>query len=101
MDFFYASLNQIANGQMLEKANLLLLTKEVTDKDQSLKHSPSCDRFGKTEKISGEQIWKNLGYFGDEKANFNIEKKNFPENALFYVNQGLLLRALRSTFARL
>ena len=27
------------------------------------------------------------GYFSDEKADCNIEKKNFPENALCYMNQ--------------
>ena len=44
----------------------------------------------KREKIRGEPIWKNVSYFGDEKADVNIEKKDFPENALCYVNQGYL-----------
>ena len=81
---------------------MLLLTKKATDKDRSLKTQLLLATDSqKTERISGKPIWKKFGYFRDEKANFNIEKKNFPENALFYVNQGLLLRALRSTFARL
>ena len=42
----------------------------------------------KRERIRGEPIWKNVSYFGDEKADVNIEKKDFPENALCYVNQG-------------
>ena len=42
------------------------------------------------EKISGEQVWKRNGYFSDEKADLNIEKQNFPENALCYINQGYI-----------
>ena len=76
---------------MLEKANMLLLTKKATDKDRSLKTQLLLATDSqKTERISGKPIWKKFGYFRDEKANFNIEKKNFPENALCYVNQCLL-----------
>ena len=44
----------------------------------------------KIEKIRGELVWKKFGYFGDEKTDFNIEKKDFPENALCYVNRWYL-----------
>ena len=30
------------------------------------------------------------GFFSDERADFNIEKKNFPENTLCSINQGYL-----------
>ena len=40
------------------------------------------------EKIIGEPVWKKSGYFSDEKADF--EKRNFPENALCYINQGYI-----------
>ena len=65
---------------MLEKANMLLLTKEASEKDRRLKIQSQP-----TEKISGEQIWKK-GFFSNERVDFNIEKKNFPENALCYIN---------------
>ena len=39
------------------------------------------------EKISGEAGWKNQEFFYDERANFNLEKKDVPENTLCYVNQ--------------
>ena len=77
--------NETANGQMLEKANMLFLTKETPDKHRSLKTQLLlATNLQKTEKIS---VWKKFGYFSDERANFNIGKKNFPENALCYVNQ--------------
>ena len=76
---------------MLEKANMLLLTKEATEKDRNLKTQLLLmTNSQNTEKISGEQIWKKFSYFYDKKADFTIEKKNFPENALCYVNQAYL-----------
>ena len=72
---------------MLEKAKMLLLTKEATEKDRSLKTQLLlATNSQNTEKISGEQIWKKFGYSYDEKVDFNIKKKNFFENALCYVH---------------
>ena len=42
------------------------------------------------EKISGERIWKKNGFFSDERADFNFDKKNFPESTLCYINQAYL-----------
>ena len=76
---------------MLEKANMLLLTKEATDKDRSLKTQLlMATDSQKVEKIRGELVWKKFGYFGDEKTDFNIEKRYFPENALCIINQAYL-----------
>ena len=68
---------------MLEKGNMLLLTKEASDRDRSLKTQLLLARdLQKAEKVSGDPIWKIFDYFGDERADFSIEKKNFPENAI-------------------
>ena len=73
----------------LEKANMLLLSKEMTDKDKSMKtqllYKPKQE-----DKLSGEKIWKKDGFFKDVKAQLNLEKVNIPENCLLYVNQGFL-----------
>ena len=73
----------------LEKANMLLLSKEMTDKDKSMKtqllYKPKEEN-----KLSGEKIWKEDGFFKDVKAQLNLEKVNIPENCLLYVNQGFL-----------
>ena len=72
----------------LEKANMLLLSKEMTDKDKSMKtqllYKP------KEDKLSGEKIWKEDGFFKDVRTELNLEKVNIPENCLLYVNQGFL-----------
>ena len=73
----------------LEKANMLLLSKEMTDKDKSMKtqllYNPKEEN-----KLSGEKIWKKDGFFKDVKPQLNLEKVNIPENCLLYVNQGFL-----------
>ena len=76
---------------VLEKANLLLLSKEATEKDRSLKNQLLLSTNSQSsEKISGEAIWKKQEFFSDERADFNLEKRNFPENTLYYVNQGYI-----------
>ena len=73
----------------LEKANMLLLSKEMTDKDKSMK-TQLLFKSKQEDKLSGEKIWKKNGFFKDVKAQLNLEKVNLPENCLFYVNQGFL-----------
>ena len=73
----------------LEKANMLLLSKEMTDKDKSMK-TQLLYKPKQQDKLSGEKIWKEDGFFKDVKAQLNLEKVNIPENCLVYVNQGFL-----------
>ena len=79
----------LPNIPKLEKANMLLLSKEMTDKDKSMKtqllYKPKQEN-----KLSGEKIWKKDGFFKDVRADLNLEKVNLPENCLFYANQGFL-----------
>ena len=87
-DFF---LVQLTDAPRLENANMMVLSKELTDKDRSMKtqlliRSPTND----DEKLSGEKVWKNNGFFKDIKPELNLEKVNIPENCLFYVNQSFL-----------
>ena len=70
---------------------MILLSKELTDKDRSMKtqlliRSQSSD----DEKLSGEQVWKNNGFFKDIRPELNLEKVDIPENCLYYVNQAFL-----------
>ena len=73
----------------LEKANMLFLSKEMTDKDKSMKtqllYKPKQEN-----KLSGEKIWKKDGFFKDVRADLNLEKVNIPKNCLLYANQGFL-----------
>ena len=63
---------------------MMVLSKEMTDKDRSMKTQllirSSSDG---DDKLSGENVWKNNGFFGDIKPEMNLEKINTPENVLY------------------
>ena len=73
----------------LEKANMLLLSKEMTDKDKSMK-TQLLYKSKQENKLSGEKIWKKDGFFKDVRADLNLEKVNIRENCLLYANQRFL-----------
>ena len=35
-------------------------------------------------------IWPEHGYFKQQTCNFHLDKENYPENNVFYINQGYL-----------
>ena len=67
----------------------MVLTKELNEKDKQLK-SQLLVASSEPEKKPAKCIWKENGYFGNINSDFNIHKKDFPENALSYVNQAHL-----------
>ena len=69
---------------------MLLLSKEMTDKDKSMKTQLLFKPKNDDKVCSGEKIWKENGFFQDARAELNLEKVNIPENCLLYVNQGFL-----------
>ena len=77
------------NIAKLEKANMLLLSKEMTDQDRSMK-SQLLVKKTDDKVCSGEKVWKENGFFKDVEARLNLQKVNIPENCLLYVNQGFL-----------
>ena len=69
---------------------MLLLSKEMTDKDKSMKTQLLFKPKNDDKVCSGEKIWKENGFFKDVRAELNLEKVNIPEKCLYYVNQGFL-----------
>ena len=70
---------------------MLMLTKEATDKDRSLKTQLLVSTSGNNDdKINGERVWRSDGYFRDVRLDLKLEKQNIPENCLLYINQAFL-----------
>ena len=55
-------------NRTLENANMLLLSKEATDKDCSLKTQLLVSSNDGQEKLSSENVWKNNGFFSRVEA---------------------------------
>ena len=74
---------EMTEHRQIEKANMLLMSKEVSDKDRSMKTQLLMTSPVNTdEKVSGEKVWKKNGFFKEIKPETNIEKANVPENTL-------------------
>ena len=56
---------------------MLAITKEATDKDRSLKTQLTISSKSGEEKIRGERVWRNEGFFKDTKPELNLEKNIF------------------------
>ena len=69
---------------------MMVLSKEMSDKDRSLKTQLLVAENDGKDLLSAEKVWKNNGCFGDIKPEMNLEKVNMPENTLFFVNQAYL-----------
>ena len=72
MQFFVGKISGL-----LESASMIVFTKEVTDKDRSLKIQLTISSKNSKEKISSESVWANEGFFKDTKPELNF--------AVFYI----------------
>ena len=85
MNFFIVK-SGVANQN--KRASLMLLSKEANTKDTQLKFQLLLSFKDNDPSKGSERIWLESGYFGDQKAELTIQKANFSENTLIYVNQG-------------
>ena len=69
---------------------MLYLSQEATKKDEQLK-SQIVISFQDDEAKGSEKIWPESGFFGDQRSELTIQKVNFPENTLCYINQSQFL----------
>ena len=73
-----------------QKANIMCLSKEVSDAEHTIRLQMVVVDMTDKEKRPSESVWAEDGYFGDINPDFSIHKKDFPENALVYANQAYL-----------
>ena len=74
----------------MQKDNMMYLSKEATNKDQSLKMKLLLMTDDKA--AVGMELIQKLGrLFGDQKGEFTINKPKFPESTLIYANQRSIL----------
>ena len=76
----------VSRPGVIQKANVMYLSKETTNKDQTLKMKLLLSSDDKPS-LDTEVIWSQCGFFGNQKGELTLTKENFPENILIYVNQ--------------
>ena len=68
---------------------MMLLSKEMTDKDRSLKTQLLIRSDGSDDRVSGERVWKEDDFFGDIKPDLNMEKKTCRRIHCFTLTKGI------------
>ena len=66
----------------------MFLSREACYKDERLKMEMMVASMGESPEKSTERVWKENGFFGDQRADITIKKANFPENTLVYISNG-------------
>ena len=72
------------SSNLLENMSMLTLTKEATDKDRPIKTQLTISSKRCEEKVSGDRVWRNEGFFKDTKPVLNLEKKYSRELFILY-----------------
>ena len=73
-------------GELLsvfKRKNFVSITKATTDNNRNVSTKIVGATFENdvgSEEVSGENIWRNYGYFDAKKSNYSMEKVNFPDN---------------------
>ena len=68
----------------------MTLWKELNKKDRSLKSQLLITSPEEKKQNPSQCVFSENGFLGDVSSDFNIHKKDFPENTLAYINQGSL-----------
>ena len=73
------------------RANIMSLSRKLTEADRSVRSQVTLASLdNNSDKVASEKVWSGNGFFGELRADFSIHKKDFPENALIYINQAYL-----------
>ena len=77
------------NQNTIQKVNMMLLSKEATNKNQCFKIQMLLS-LDKSDSSNSEKIWKKTFFLEIKKVilHFTITKSNFPGSTLVYCNQG-------------
>ena len=84
----------LAVANAIKQASVLAKSKQSADSGRSFSTlivAESNKSGGEASEIAGKPFWKSFGFFGKARTDFGLEKVNFPENALFYLNQSYLI----------
>ena len=78
---------QIDNGisQAIKNANKISMSKNIFG-DNRVETTVTAKKT--SFKRNTVDVWPSLGYFNQQKCNYDVDKKNMPESSIIYMNQG-------------
>ena len=72
-----------------KKPTKMFMSRKIQNQNEKSR-SQLMVSFDEENKQNKENIWQKSGYFNDLKVDLTLTKKNFPENTLFYINNGTI-----------
>ena len=85
---FYTLLAKSRVEPQSKKVSMLILSKEAFNKDENFKLQMMLSMKDDKSESQTELVWKDNGFFGDQRTDITMVKANFTENPLVYVNNG-------------
>ena len=89
LPFYTILAKSLVEGQN-KKASMMILSNKASNKDVNVKIQMMISMPDSKGESSTEQVWKENGFFNDQRTDLTIVKGNFPENTLVYVNNGTI-----------
>lgn len=71
---------------VLGRANLKYLTNQLSENNINVRTQVKISTDDSLEEVSRESILLQDGYFRSPVTDYNMDKVNYPENTLFYIN---------------
>ena len=72
------------------KSNRISLTKNIALPEQNIETTIVATKFENGNGKNTTCVWPEHGYFKQQPCDFHIDKENYPENSILYINQGNL-----------
>ena len=69
------------------------MSKAITENDKNVSTKIVVATFENeigSEEVSAERVWRQYGFFDSRKSNYSMEKVNYSENTILYLNQAYL-----------
>ena len=78
---------------VFKKANLVSMNKATMENHKNVSTKIVAASFENeigSEEVSTERVWRQYGFFDSRKFEYSMEKVNYPENTILYLNQAYL-----------
>ena len=80
-------------SEAIKRSGRISLIKTIALPKNNIETTIVASRFdgnGQRQVRNWTRIWPKYGYFKQQSCDFHIDKNNFPENSIIYINQGYL-----------
>ena len=79
-----------STSQAIQNSCKISMTKNLVSPDKTVETMLAAIKFENVNGKNTTNIWPKHGYFKQQPCDFGLDKENFPQNSLIYINRGYL-----------